>query len=136
MVAEPFEVALHASLQEPESRAHGLYGPFGIGGIVAGTAIATAASVAAQMWVLRRQLGGIELPSLLDATLRITIASAVLAGVSYGIWHLLDDALGRGTLAQIVSLGVALGVGGAVYLGAILAMRVPEARQLLNLVRR
>ena len=112
------------------------YGPFGIGGIVAGTAIATAASVAAQMWVLRRQLGGIELPSLLDATLRITIASAVLAGVSYGIWHLLDDALGRGTLAQIASLGVALGVGGAVYLGAILAMRVPEARQLLNLVRR
>ena len=112
------------------------YKPFGIGGIVVGTAIATAASVAAQMFVLRRQLGGLELPSLIDATIKIVIASALLAGVSYGVWYLLDDALGRHTLAQVASVGIGLTAGGLVYLGAILAMRVPEARQLLNLVRR
>jgi len=112
------------------------YEPFGIGGIVAGTAIATAVSVAAQMLVLRRELGGIELGSLLDASLRIALASAALAGVSYGVWSVLDDALGRGTLGQIGSLGVALVLGGLAYLGAILALRVPEARQLLAVVRR
>ena len=35
-----------------------LYSPFGVGGIVAATVIATAVSVLAQTIVLRRQLGG------------------------------------------------------------------------------
>ena len=35
-----------------------LYSPYGIGGIVAATVIATAVSVFAQVVVLRRQLGG------------------------------------------------------------------------------
>src|SRR5215212_1288088 len=38
-----------------------LYRPFGVGGIVAATVIATAASVLAQTFVLRRQLGRLEL---------------------------------------------------------------------------
>ena len=38
-----------------------LYSPFGVGGIVAATVIATAASVLAQTIVLRRQLGRLEL---------------------------------------------------------------------------
>ncbi len=70
--------------------AFAFYKPFGVAGIVAGTAIATAVSVVAQMLVLRRPLKGIELPALMAATLRITLASAALAGVSYLVWDLLD----------------------------------------------
>ncbi len=116
--------------------AFALYKPFGVAGIVAGTAIATAASVVAQVLVLRRPLQGIEFPQLVNAAARITIASAALAGVSWLIWDQLDAALGRSTIAQAVSLGIALAAGGLVYLGAILALRVPEARQLLTVVRR
>lgn len=112
------------------------YKPFGIGGIVAGTALATAFSVVAQMVVLRRELGGIELRGLIDAAVRIVVASGALAGVSYLTWDLLDGALGEGTLAQIASLGAGLLLGALVYLGAVLAMRVPEALQLMRLVRR
>jgi len=116
--------------------AFAFYKPFGVAGIVAGTAIATAVSVGAQTLVLRRPLGGIELPKLLDAAARIAVASALLAGVSWLIWDQLDAVLGRSTPAQIVSLGVALAAGGLVYLGAILALRLPEARQLLAVARR
>ena len=116
--------------------AFALYEPFGVAGIVAGTAIATAVSVVAQVMVIRRPLGGIEFPKLLDAAVRITLASAALAGVSYLLWDLLDSELGQSTGAQVISLGVALLAGGAVYLGAVLLMRVPEARQLLNVARR
>ena len=42
----------------------------------------------------------------------ITIAAAALAGVSFGVWDLLDSALGRGLGGQIVSLGAGLGLGG------------------------
>jgi putative peptidoglycan lipid II flippase len=113
-----------------------LYGPFGVGGIVAATAIATAVSVVAQSVILRRDLGGIEMRRLLESAIRIAIAAVLLAGVSYLVWDVLDDQLGRGTIAQIVSLGSALLAGAAVYFAAVLALRVPEAGQILRLVRR
>jgi putative peptidoglycan lipid II flippase len=108
----------------------------GVGGIVASTAIATAASVVAQGAILRRLLGGIELGRLLDVSLRIGIAAAVLAGVSYGVWSFLDEALGRGLLGQILSLGCGLGAGGLVYLGMARLLRIPELDQILRLLRR
>jgi putative peptidoglycan lipid II flippase len=112
-----------------------LYAPFGVGGIVVGTVVATAASVAAQAMILRRELGGLELGQFLDNAIRVTAAAALLAGVSYLVWYGLDEALGRSTIAQIVSLGAALLAGAAAYFAAVLALRVPEARQILRLVR-
>jgi len=116
--------------------AFALYGPFGVGGIVAATAIATAASVAAQAIVLRRQLGGLEIPKLIWSSTRIAIASAALAGVAWLVWDVLDHALGTALGAQIVSVGTALIVSGAVYAGALVALRVPEAEQILRIFRR
>ncbi|MDX6616031.1 MAG: putative peptidoglycan lipid flippase [Solirubrobacterales bacterium] len=113
-----------------------LYSSAGIGGIVAATAIATAASVAAQALVLRRHLGGIELGRFIDTALRVLFASAILAGVSYLIWSGLDSALGRSLLAQAISMTAALSAGAAVYLGAAKALRIPEIDQLINVVRR
>ncbi len=113
-----------------------LYGPFGVGGIVAATVIATAASVLAQTVVLRRQLGRLELGRLLWTTTRVGIAAAALAGASYGIWDVLDSALGRGLGGQIVSLSAGLAAGAVVYALAVTAMRIPEAEQIRRLFRR
>jgi putative peptidoglycan lipid II flippase len=113
-----------------------LYKPFGIGGIVAGTGIGTTVAMAAQVVILRRELGGLELNRLLAAFVRILIASAVLAGVSYLIWDLLDAELGSDLLGQIISLGVGLTVGGAAYLLAARLLRMPELEQIMRLVRR
>src|SRR4051794_2137913 len=112
------------------------YSPFGVGGVVAATVIATISSVVAQAVILRRQLRGLELPRLIDTTLRVTAAAALLAGVSYLVWYGLDQWLGRDLIAQIVSLGVALAAGFASYIAATLALRVPETNQILRLVRR
>jgi putative peptidoglycan lipid II flippase len=108
----------------------------GVGGIVAATAIATAGSVIAQAVILRRILHGLELGRLADAAARIVLASLALAAVSLGVWEVLDDALGRGLLGQIVSLGAALGVGGLVYLGAARMLRIAELEQVRRLLRR
>jgi putative peptidoglycan lipid II flippase len=113
-----------------------LYEPFGIEGIVAATAIATAASVAAQVVVLRGQLGQLELGRLAWTSVRVVAASAVLAGVAWLAWDVLDEALGRGLGGQIVSLGTALAAGAAVYGVAITLLRIPEAQQIWNLARR
>ena len=116
--------------------AFAFYGPFGIGGIVAATVIATAASVVAQSIILRRALGRLELGRLAWTTVRVLLASVALAAASYGLWSVLDDALGRGLAAQIVSLGTALAVGAGVYAAAITLLRIPEAQQIWSLLRR
>ena len=113
-----------------------LYSPFGIGGVVAATVIATVSSVVAEVVILRRQLHGLDLGQLMNTAARVITAAALLAGVSYLVWYGLDQALGRSTIAQIVSLGGALLAGFATYVGAVLALRVPEAGQIIRLVRR
>jgi putative peptidoglycan lipid II flippase len=112
-----------------------LYSPFGVGGIVAATAIATASSVVAQGVVLRGVIGGLELPRLISSSVRISVAAAALAGVAYGVWFLFDEALGEGLGGQIVSMGAGLIAGAAVYAAVLIALRVPEAEQIRRLVR-
>jgi putative peptidoglycan lipid II flippase len=113
-----------------------LYKPFGVGGIVAGTGIGTSAAVFAQAVILRREFGGLELGRLFSTASRITIASAALAGVSWLVWDLLDEALGRGLVGQIVSLGAGLAAGGLVYVAVAKLLRVAELEQITRLLRR
>jgi putative peptidoglycan lipid II flippase len=108
----------------------------GVGGIVASTAIATAASVVAQGVVLRRLLHGLELGRLLSASIRITIAAAGLAAIGWIVWDVLDQALGRGLVGQIVSLGVGLGAGGVVYVAIAKLLQVTELEQMSRLLLR
>jgi putative peptidoglycan lipid II flippase len=113
-----------------------LYGPFGVGGVVAGTGIGTTVAVVAQAVILRRELGGLELGRLFSTTVRITVAAGALAAVSWVVWKLLDEALGRGLLDQIVSLGGGLAVGAIVYLAVAKLLRIAELDQIMRLVLR
>ena len=108
----------------------------GIWGIPLATSIVNIAGTAALLVLLRRRLGRFELVRTTDALVRITAASAVLAGVCYGIWRPLDDALGRSFGAQCVSLGLALVAGGAAYLVVCRLLKVRELQALLSLRRR
>ena len=113
-----------------------LYGPYGVGGIVAATVIATGVSVLIQVWVLRGQLGRLELGRFVWTAVRVSAAAAALAAASYGVWFVLDDALGRGLVAQVISLSAGLAAGGLIYAAAITALRIPEAQQIWRLLRR
>jgi putative peptidoglycan lipid II flippase len=113
-----------------------LYQPFGVGGIVAGTGIGTTAAVVAQAVILRREFGGLELGRLFSTAARITVASAALAGVGWLVWDVLDQALGRDLIAQIVSLGIGLAAGALVYLAIAKLLRVAELEQIMRLLRR
>ena len=113
-----------------------LYKEFEVAGIVVATAIATAASVVAQMAVLRGQLGGLELRGFGSSLARVGVASGFLAEVAYLVWLGLDEALGRSLGGQIVSMTAALAAGAAIYAGAVYVMRVPEATQIMRLIPR
>ena len=112
-----------------------LYQPFGIAGIVVGTAASSAAMTFAQVHFLRRELNGrLETRTTLVAVAQMTAASALLAAVAYGVWYVLDQALGRGLAGQVISVGGGLATGALAYAVAVHAMGIPEARQIERLV--
>jgi putative peptidoglycan lipid II flippase len=108
----------------------------GVWGIPLSTSVVNIAGTAVLLALLRRRMGRIEVGETARATWLILLASAVLAGVSYGVWYGLDRAIGSSTGAQIVSLGVALVAGGAGYLISCRLLGVRELEALLSLRRR
>jgi putative peptidoglycan lipid II flippase len=111
-----------------------LYEPLGIGGIVIGTAVASAAMTVAQAYYLRRELHGFEIGRTLRAVAGMLAAAALLGVVAYYSWEVLDEAFGRSLIAQLASVGIALVLGSAAYAGAVLTLRIPEAMQIIRLI--
>ncbi len=111
-----------------------LYRPFGIAGIVIGTVVGTVVMTVAQGAMLRPLLGGIETARTVAAAARMLVAAAALAAAGWLVWRGLDAVLGRGLLAQVVSVGAGIVCGLGTYAAAVWIFRVPEARQVGTLV--
>ncbi|MBV9310141.1 MAG: hypothetical protein JOZ73_04885 [Solirubrobacterales bacterium] len=78
--------------------------------------------------------GRLEGAKTMMITFRILVATAIMAGLAYGVWSLVDRVVGTSLLGQILSVGLALAISSAVYAWLTLAMRIPEARQIQDLV--
>lgn len=112
-----------------------LYKPLGIAGLVIGTVVGNALMTGQQLVRLRAGFGGrLEGTQTLMITTRITIASAIAAAVAWVIWAGIDHVVGRSLLGQILSVGSALTVACLLYAKTVLAMRIPEARQIQALI--
>src|SRR4051794_24991644 len=110
---------------------------FGVGGIVAGTAIADIAMAGAQFVVLRNELEGrLNLRETAEVLLGMLIAAVWFGIVAWVSWEALDWLFGRSLLGQIISVGGSLAIAAAAYVGVVLAMRIPEAEQLTARLRR
>jgi putative peptidoglycan lipid II flippase len=109
---------------------------FGTWGIPFATSLVNIAGTALLLILLRRRLRRIEFSQTASATTRIVVASAILAGVSYGVWRGLDEALGRALWAQLVSVGSALAAGTVAYLVSCRLLGVRELNALLALRER
>jgi putative peptidoglycan lipid II flippase len=113
----------------------GLYKPLGIAGLVIGTASANVVMTALQLYRLRLGLNGrLELGQTAMITARILAATAIMTVVAWAVWLGLDRLLGRSLPAEIVSVGISLLVAGGLYAKMVLVMRIPEARQIEQLI--
>jgi putative peptidoglycan lipid II flippase len=108
---------------------------FGTWGIPLATAVVNMAGAAAMLYVMRRRVGSLDGRRTLSAVARVAAASAVVAGLAYLVWEPLDSSLGRSFPGQLVSLGAALVVAVAAYLGLCRIFRVEELGVLRGLVR-
>jgi putative peptidoglycan lipid II flippase len=108
----------------------------GIWGIPLATSLANIVGAGLLLSFLRRRVGGVDLARVTGAIVRVTVASVVLGAVGFGVWYALDRALGRSVGAQVVSLGGALVLGGAAYLGSCRVLRVRELDVLRQTISR
>ncbi len=108
----------------------------GIWGIPLSTSLVNIVGVAFLLVFLRRRVGGVGLARIVDSVIRVTGASLALGAVAFGLWYALDQALGRSTGAQVVSLSVALAAGAIVYLVACRLLRVREMNALRQTITR
>jgi putative peptidoglycan lipid II flippase len=113
-----------------------LYKPLGIAGLVIGTVSANVVMTGLQLHRLRIGLNGrLEGYQTLMITMRILVATILMAALARGIWVGLDSLLGRSLIAEIFAVGVASAAACALYAKSVLAMRIPEARQIEFLIR-
>jgi putative peptidoglycan lipid II flippase len=113
-----------------------LYKPFKIAGLVIGTAAANIVMTGLQLYRLRVGFNGrLEGGQTLMITVRIVVATTIMAAVGRGIWALFDHIFGRSLPAEVVSVGIAVTVACILYARLVLAMRIPEARQIEALIR-
>jgi putative peptidoglycan lipid II flippase len=109
---------------------------FGTWGIPLATSLVNVAGSGILLALMRRRLGRLGFGEIASSVSRIVAASAVLAGVAYGIWYGLDQALGRSFAGQLASVGLALAAGVGTYLLTCRALHVRELGALLALRRR
>jgi putative peptidoglycan lipid II flippase len=112
---------------------YGLFYRLGIWGIPLAISVANMFGTVALVVLLRRRLGRLEIADTVRSGLRILVASIVYGAVAFGVWWLLDEALGRAFPAQVVSVLGALALGGVAYLFSARLLGVRELDALLSL---
>ncbi len=109
--------------------------PFGVWGIPFATSFVNVIGSFLLARSLKPIVGEFVTPRFRRAMLVIGLASALLAGVSYGVWYGLDMLLGRTLPAQLVSLVGGLAAGALVYLWTARWLGLDEIRTLAALRR-
>lgn len=107
----------------------------GVWGIPLATSLVNVVGVAILLVALSRRVGIEPARRTAGSIIRIAAASALAAAAAFLGWLGLDELLGRGVGAQLVSVGVALALAALVYLAAARALGVRELDALLTLRR-
>jgi len=107
----------------------------GYRGLALGTSLAAIVNAAAQLWLLRREIQGIDGPRIVSTLVRVVVAALVMGVVAWGSNLLLEGWLpGPAFVRQVVRLGAAIGVSLAALAVAAQLLRIPEFGEARDLI--
>ncbi|MDR7857533.1 murein biosynthesis integral membrane protein MurJ [Tissierella sp.] len=104
-------------------------------GLALATSIATSIATIIMIYGLRKKIGPMGIKSYIVCGLKSGLASGVMGLVAYMIYHGMYGALGSGTLYNLMSLLVAVGVGVVVYLVLCYLFKVEEIRMVVKKIK-
>ncbi len=104
-------------------------------GLALGTSITALLNASLQLWLLKREIHGIEGPRIVSTFARVMVASVVMAGAAWGANELLTGVLpGSGLAPQIVRLAASIATALATLAAAAQLLRIPEFTDARDLV--
>jgi putative peptidoglycan lipid II flippase len=107
----------------------------GYRGLALGTSITALVNASVQLWLLKREIGGIEGTRVASTFARVAVAALVMAGAAWGANELLTGVLpGQGLVRQTVRLTASIGTALAVLAAAAQLLRIREFTQARDLV--
>jgi putative peptidoglycan lipid II flippase len=108
----------------------------GFRGLALGTSLSSIANGALLLLLLRRRLGGIEGRRLAVALVKVTAAAGLMVAAASGVAHLMANVTsGHHFAAQLLRVGVSIGVAVAVLAGAAKALGIEEFDEALSVIR-
>ena len=113
-----------------------LMGPLGTAGMALANSCAALVGLGFQTWRLDRALGRLPFAAVGKGWLAMLLAAALMGLLAYGGGRTVDVFTFHGALGTAVRLFPLIGICAAVYLGLLLALKVPEAKALVELVKR
>ncbi len=112
-----------------------LVGVLGFRGLALGTSLTALLNAGAQLFMLRREIHGIEGRRLVSSFLRIAAASVLMAVITWLVAEMLNRwMLGTGFTPQVIRLLVSIGAGLLTLAAAAHALRIPEFGEARDLV--
>jgi putative peptidoglycan lipid II flippase len=114
-----------------------LYKPFGLAGLVIGTASANIVMTYLQYQRLKVGFNGrLEGPQTQMITVRITVAALLMGAIARFSWLAVHSVVGNSFIGELISVGLAIGLAAWFYAWAVTRMRIPEAEQIESMLRR
>ncbi len=111
------------------------YKPLGAPGIPLSTSLVSVVTFAILLKTLSRRIGGLPRDMLVRGFTQCLFGAAVLAVMAWATFRVVSQVVGVTLVGQIISVGTAAVVGGAAFLAAAQAVKLPELSQLTRLVR-
>lgn len=107
----------------------------GYRGLALGTSITAILNATLQLFLLRREINGIEGGRIAASLARVLVAAAVMGGVAWAVQLLITSALpGRGLVVQMVTLLVTISASVAALAGVAQVLGIPEFAEARDMV--
>jgi putative peptidoglycan lipid II flippase len=113
-----------------------LVGPLGVAGLALAIAIGAWVEALVLVAILRSRLPSLDLGSLVRVVLEAALGSLIAGAIALGVVYAIDGWIGRqpSWALLVVQSALAATVGGLVYLGVSLALRIPELPTIVGLM--
>lgn len=108
----------------------------GHGGLALATSLSALICIVLLFISLKKKIGYYGQDKIKSTFIKILVASLVMGVGTYFVYNFLSGILGIGFIQEAISLGVSIAVGGAIYLGLIIVLKVEEINMAIDMIKK
>ncbi|MDU0298478.1 murein biosynthesis integral membrane protein MurJ [Paraclostridium sp. MRS3W1] len=108
----------------------------GHGGLALATSLSAIICIILLFISLKKKIGYYGQDKIRSTFIKTVVASLVMGVVTYFVYKFLFGILGLGFIQEVISLGVSIAIGGAIYLALIIVFKVEEVNMAIDMIKK